>query len=81
MQMRTVKTSAKGQFTIPKDIFDAMGDPRELVLIEQDGKLIVVPAARAAQQVVDDLGGFSALGLSAFEDVWDNEEDDVWNDV
>lgn len=81
MQMRTVRASAKGQFTIPKELFDAMGDPRDLLLIQDDHRLIVLPADEHARATVDDLGGWEALAAPAFADVWDNEADEVWNDA
>ncbi len=79
MQMRTVRASAKGQFTIPKDLFDAMGDPRDLLLIQDGMRLVVLPAQESARALVDDLGGWEALAAPAFADVWDNEADEVWD--
>lgn len=81
MQMRTVRASPKGQLTIPKDLFDAMGDPQELLLIQDGHRLVILPAHEQAHRILDDLGGWQDLAAPAFADVWDNEADEVWNEA
>jgi hypothetical protein len=81
MQIRTVKASPKGQFTIPRDLFSAMGGPQELVLIQDGHRLLVLPAHEVAQGVVDELEGWHHLATPALADVWDNDADEVWNEV
>lgn len=79
--MRTVKASAKGQLTIPKELFDAIGGARELVIVEDGGRLVLVPSDQAARQIVDEFEGWEHLGLASFDRLWDNEADEVWNDA
>ncbi|HUR60880.1 MAG TPA: AbrB/MazE/SpoVT family DNA-binding domain-containing protein [Candidatus Thermoplasmatota archaeon] len=81
--MRKVTASAKGQFTLPVDMFRALGGdgPTELLLIQEGDHILVVPPERIGRAVLDDLGGWEALGASALADVWDNKADEVWDEA
>ncbi len=79
--MRTVKASAKGQLTIPKEIFDALGGAREFVFVHDGDRVVMMPSEKAAKAIVDDLEDFHHLGLGSLHELWDNEYDEVWNDA
>jgi bifunctional DNA-binding transcriptional regulator/antitoxin component of YhaV-PrlF toxin-antitoxin module len=81
--VRKVTASAKGQFTIPADVFRALGGhgPMELLLVQEGGRVVLMPAAAAGKRIVDDLGGWSALSAQSLNDLWDNEADEVWDDA
>ncbi len=81
--VRKVTASAKGQFTIPADMFRALGasGPMELVLVQEGAHLMLMPADVAGRKLVDDLAGWQNLSLGALSKVWDNEADEVWNDL
>jgi bifunctional DNA-binding transcriptional regulator/antitoxin component of YhaV-PrlF toxin-antitoxin module len=82
--LRKVTASAKGQFSIPADMMRAIGagkGPIELVLVQDGNRIVLVPAEAAAQAIVDDLEGWEALAATAFDELWDNEADEVWNDA
>lgn len=84
MLLRKVTASAKGQFTLPADILRKLGGgkgPMELVLVQDGNRVILVPAADAAQAIVDDLEGWQYLSEKSFAELWDNEFDEVWNDI
>lgn len=84
MLLRKVTASAKGQFTLPADILRKLGGgkgPMELVLVQEGKRVILVPAEAAAQAIVDDLAGWGALSAQSLDRLWDNEIDEVWNDV
>ncbi|MGB0653332.1 MAG: AbrB/MazE/SpoVT family DNA-binding domain-containing protein [Thermoplasmatota archaeon] len=84
MLSRTVRASAKGQLTIPKELYNAMGleGAADLLMIQEGERLLVLSAEAHARRVVDDLGGWEALAAPAFADVWDNPiDDEVWNDL
>ena len=83
MIVRTVKTTSKGQLTIPVDILRAMGLQRgdELVLIQEDDRVVLAKAETVAKAYVDDLAGWERISEPSLADVWDNAEDEAWNDV
>lgn len=84
MLLRKVTASTKGQFTLPADILRAIGGgkgPMELVLVQDGERVVLVPAEKAAQAVLDDLQGWHHLALPAFQAVWDNAADEVWDDA
>ncbi len=81
--VKTVKLSSKGQLTLPAETLRALkarkGD--EFVLVQEDQKIVLIPATRVARQVIDDLGGWSAISAPAFQQLWDNVDDEVWNEA
>lgn len=81
MLVKTVKATSKGQITIPAEVMKAIKARKgtEFLLVQDGGRIILEKAEAAGKRVVDDLEGFEALGLSVFHDLWDNEEDEVWN--
>jgi bifunctional DNA-binding transcriptional regulator/antitoxin component of YhaV-PrlF toxin-antitoxin module len=82
--LRKVTASAKGQFTLPADILRKLGGgkgPMELVLVQDGDRVILVPAERAAQAIIDDLEGWDVLSARSLNELWDNEFDEVWNDA
>ena len=83
MLVRKVTASAKGQFTIPREMFRALGahGPMELILVQEGDRLVLMPAEVAGHKLVDDLEGWQHLSAAAFASVWDNEADEVWNDL
>lgn len=83
MLVRKVTASAKGQFTIPRDMFRALGaqGPMELVLVQDGDRLVILSAEAAGRKLMDDLAGWQQLSGPAFAAVWDNEADEVWNDL
>ena len=84
MIVKTVKVSAKGQFTIPADVVRALNLRKgsEMLLVQDGERLVLRKAESVGREMIDDLAGFEALGLSSFEEVWDNPiDDEVWNDA
>lgn len=81
--VKTVKLSSKGQVTLPVDALRAIkakkGD--EFVLIQDEDRLVLIPAAKAGRKLVDDLAGWETMSEAAFREVWDSPEDEVWNDA
>jgi AbrB family looped-hinge helix DNA binding protein len=75
MILKTVKVSEKGQIAIPREIRKEMeiekGD--QLIIIEDKGKMIV-------EKVEDRFDDFHKMGLISLRDVWDNEEDDIFEE-
>lgn len=84
MIVKTVKVSAKGQFTIPAETMRAMNLRKgtEFIVVQEGDRIILMKASAVGKRIVDDTDGFAALGLSSFARVWDNPiDDEVWNDV
>jgi bifunctional DNA-binding transcriptional regulator/antitoxin component of YhaV-PrlF toxin-antitoxin module len=83
MQMKVVSLSPRGQLVIPAAILRAMGikGRTDLAIVQEGDHVVMMKASDLGKKVVDDLEGFEALGLSAFEELWDNPEDEVWNDA
>lgn len=81
MLVKTVKVTDKGQITLPAETLRAMKVRKgtELVLVQDGDRIILVKAADVGRGIIDDTRGFAALGLSSFEKIWDNEEDEAWN--
>ncbi|MAG78215.1 hypothetical protein CL616_02500 [archaeon] len=78
MILKTVKVSEKGQIAIPREIRKEMeikkGD--QLIIIENKGKMIVEKVSNK----FDKLDDFHKMGLISLRDVWDNEEDDIFEE-
>lgn len=84
MIVKTVKVSAKGQLTLPVEAMRAMNVRKgtEFVLVQEGDRLVLTKAHAVGKRIVEETRGFEALGLGAFQDVWDNPVDDeVWNDA
>ena len=81
MLVRTVKMTSKGQITLPADALKAMKARKgtEFILVQEGDEIILRKAERIGRAVLDETRGFAALGLSSFERVWDNDEDEAWN--
>ncbi len=83
MIVKTVRTSPKGQLTLPIAMLRALGikGATELVAVQEGDRIVLARAEKVAQPLVDDLKGFSSLSIPALRAVWDNEADEVWNDL
>lgn len=83
MLVKTVKVSAKGQVTLPADALRAMNIRKgsEFVLIQRGDTIVLVPSEKAGEQLIDEFGGWATLAEPAFRDLWDNEEDEIWNEA
>ncbi|MCA1811550.1 MAG: AbrB/MazE/SpoVT family DNA-binding domain-containing protein [Halobacteriales archaeon] len=81
MLVKTVRTSPKGQLTLPVAMLRALGvsGPAELVAVQEGRRIVLAPAAELAKPVLDDLKGWEHLAAASFGEVWDNDEDSVWD--
>ena len=77
MKAKSVKVSEKGQIAIPKEIRQLMdiekGD--ELLLIA-DGNKIIIEKIQA-----ENYNDLLKLSKKVAKRIWDNEEDEIWNDL
>lgn len=79
--MKTIKVSEKGQIAIPIQVRERMkieqGD--ELILFESGGRILLKKTDKLVERVDDDFKDVIKLSEDSLKDVWDNEEDDIWN--
>ncbi len=80
MIIKTVKVSDKGQISIPSLIRKNgninKGDT--LVIMQSNGKILI---EKAPERIKDDFSDLLKHSESVAKDLWDNEEDEIWNDL
>ena len=79
--VRTVKVSEKGQIAIPADIRRLMKVTKgtTLVLITDGQRLFVERESDAAKHVAEDFSAFLKATEESLKEVWDNDEDAIWD--
>ena len=79
--MKTVKVSGKGQISIPKDIRISIGIDKgdELVIVQSGDKIMIIKGSKIAEGLVDDFSDMEIYAEESLKDIWDNDEDEVWN--
>lgn len=87
MRLLTVTVSDKGQISIPKSVREDLGIKRgeELVMIEEEGKIVLEQAKKVARKLAmlnkgESLATMLASEKSLAKD-WGSEEDERWNSV
>ncbi|OLS25389.1 MAG: hypothetical protein HeimC2_18460 [Candidatus Heimdallarchaeota archaeon LC_2] len=77
MNVKTVKVSDKGQIAIPKEMRDILhvekGD--EVILIAE-GNIIIIKKVKKAN-----FKDLLKLSESTAQKIWNNDEDEVWNEL
>lgn len=81
--LRTVKVSEKGQVALPADLRRALRIEKgtTLVLVTDGRRIYMEKEEDAARSVVDDFGPFLAASERVLAELWENDEDTVWDDV
>ena len=82
MIIKTIKISDKGQISIPQAIREKAGLKRgdELIIIQTDGKILLEKAQNVSSKVEDDFRDIIKFSEQSLKGVWDNKQDDIWND-
>ncbi len=79
--MKIVRVTNKGQVSIPntfrKKIGINQGD--ELLFIEVQGKILIEKSDKIIKESPDYLKEIMKYSEHSLKEVWDNEEDDIWN--
>ncbi|MBI2144442.1 AbrB/MazE/SpoVT family DNA-binding domain-containing protein [Candidatus Woesearchaeota archaeon] len=80
MQVKTVKVSEKGQIAIPLDVREAIGLKKgdELLLLQEGGKILLGKATTALK---DEFMPLLKASEKTAKELWDNEFDEVWDNV
>ncbi len=83
MAMHVVKVSSRGQIVIPKEVRKRHRVDRdtELVLTESGDALVLRKKADVEALLKDEFTPLLRASEQALKDLWDNPEDDVWNDL
>ncbi|HEX9339711.1 MAG TPA: AbrB/MazE/SpoVT family DNA-binding domain-containing protein [Thermoplasmata archaeon] len=81
--MHVVKMSSKGQVVIPKEVRERhrLGRDADLVLLEAGEALILRKKKDVEGILKDEFVPLLRASERALKDLWDNPEDDVWNDA
>ena len=81
MKMKMVKVSEKGQIAIPKDIRVEIGIDKgdELVIIQSGNKIVMIKSSKVVENLLDDFSDMVTHAEESFKDIWDNDEDEIWN--
>ena len=76
-----VKVSEKGQIAIPKDIRVEIGIDKgdELVIIQSGNKIVMIKSSKVVENLLDDFSDMVTHAEESFKDIWDNDEDEIWN--
>ena len=76
----TIRVSDKGQICLPNSVRKRLeiekGD--DLVLFEIGGKILLEKPARVIEKMKDDFEDVLHFSEESLSEVWENDEDDVW---
>jgi len=83
MKVKTVRVSEKGQIAIPMDIRNSLGLKRgdELVLIQTDDKILIEKPVKIAKKAKSSFRFLLKHSERVASKLWENKEDDVWDDI
>jgi len=80
MKMSVVTVTEKGQIAIPTSIREAAGIKKGdiLIVIEADGKILLEKTKKIAEGMKDDFKDIIKFTELSLEKVWNNKEDEIW---
>ena len=79
--MKTIKVSDKGQISIPNSVRKRLGIDKgdNLVLFEIEGKILIEKQKVVSEKIKDDFKDILYFSEQSLKEVWDNSEDEIWN--
>ena len=79
--IKTIRVSEKGQIAIPIEIRERLkiGYGDELVIVQNAEKLLIEKAPKVSNKITEDFSDILAYSEKALKEVWDNPQDDIWN--
>ncbi len=83
MRIKNVKISEKGQIAIPLDIRVELGLKKgdELLIIQEGNKMLVEKAVSLRVSFKDEFRDLLKASEETARKLWDNKEDEIWNNV
>ncbi len=80
--IKTVKVSEKGQIAIPQSVRERLGINKgdDLILLEIDRGILLEKTEKAEQMLKDDFKDIIKISEKSLKKVWDNKEDEIWNE-
>jgi len=83
VHVQTGRVSGNGQIAIPPRMRRSLGLRRgsTLLLIEDKGRILVAKAERAAESVSEEFADLGKHAEQPFKDLWENVDDEVWNEL
>ena len=77
MKVKTVKVSDKGQIAIPKEMRTILHiEKGDEVLLIAEGNIIIIEKVKK-----ENFRDLLKLSESTAQKIWDNEEDEIWNEL
>ncbi len=82
-ELRTVTVSEKGQVAIPVDIRRRLNirKGQTLVLQVSEDKLLFAKSEEVSRKMKDDFRHLLALSEKTAKELWENEQDTIWDKV
>jgi len=79
MELKTVKVSDKGQIAIPQDMRERAGIDKgdTLIIIQENNKFLL---EKTSEKMKDDFKDILKLSEHSLKEVWNNKQDDIWNE-
>lgn len=80
--IKTVKVSEKGQIAIPQSVRERLGINKgdDLILLEIDRGILLEKTEKAEQMLKDDFKDIIKISEGSLKKIWDNKEDEIWNE-
>ncbi len=81
MIIKAIRVSKKGQIAIPVGIRNHanISEGDELLILEQNGKILIEKAEMLSKGIEDDFKDVLKISENSLKEVWDNKEDEIWN--
>ncbi len=78
--LQTVRVSEKGQIAIPQNIRKSAGITKgnDLIIIHDNGRILLEKVDEISEKIKDDFKDIFRFNEISLKEVWDNEEDDIW---
>jgi len=79
--IKTVRVSNKGQIAIPQSLRENLGIVKgdDLTLFQIKGKILIEKAQKTEEKIKDDFKDILKFSENSLKEVWDNQEDKIWN--
>ncbi len=82
LELKTVRVSQKGQIVIPTSIQRELkirkGD--ELLLVKKGKRIMLEKPDKFVKNIKDDFKDLLILSEHTMKSLWDNKEDEIWNE-